>query len=189
MDGTHIPMQIQNARKVRPASKRIIPTCDQTSWTHSTGFNPGVQILHESQWCNKTKHHELTQLASIQEYRFYTNPSVHGTKAKVQGNQNNRYKITQPNTKLEARMRHTSQCNTKVQQKSDRHPNRWSRSATQLMPRKLEKIGWHAKWGKNPKFWKNCKIKTHLAFGYKNPQNPKNKQVWTPYAKTTSITT
>ena len=61
------------------------------SWNHSTNLNPGVWILHESQWCKKTKSHELTPLASIRECAFYLNPSVHETKAKVQRKPNNRY--------------------------------------------------------------------------------------------------
>lgn len=47
-------------------------------------LNLGVWILHQSQWCNKTKHHELTQLASIEERAFYVNPSVHEARIKVQ---------------------------------------------------------------------------------------------------------
>ena len=56
---------------------------NHTSWKHSTDLNPRVWILHESQWCSKTKSHELTLSASIRECGFYTNPSVHETKANV----------------------------------------------------------------------------------------------------------
>ena len=144
-----------------------------TSWNHSTDLNPGVWIIHESQWCNKTKSHELTPPASIRECGFNTNPSVHETKAKVQkkpttGNRNH---STEHKVGSMGATRIPMQQN--MQKWYDWYPNRSSKSTTHIVPRKPEKTGRHAKRGKNPKFWKNSKIKTHLAFGFKNPKNPK----------------
>ena len=46
--------------------------------------NNREDIFYMNTKANKTIHHEITQLTSIQEYGFYMNLSVHETKAKVQ---------------------------------------------------------------------------------------------------------
>ena len=60
---------------------------------------------------------------------------------------------------------------------SDWYPNGSPKFTNHQVPRKPKKIGRHAKRSENPKFWKNSKIKTHLAFGFKNPKNPKIKEI------------
>ena len=60
---------------------------------------------------------------------------------------------------------------------SDWYPNGSPRFTNHQVPRKPEKTGRHAKRGENPKFWKNSKIKTHLAFGFKNPKYSKIKEI------------
>ena len=141
----------------------------------------------------KTIHHEITQPTSIREYRFYTNPndvtrpkvmnllhrpqseSVDSIRILVSTKQKQRSKrnqitgteITQPNTRSGVRERHASQCNINMQKWSDWYPNGSSKSMTHFVPRKPEKTWRHAKRGKNLKFWKTFKIKTHLTFGYK----------------------
>ena len=65
----------------------------------------------------------------------------------------------------------------KMQKWSDWYPNGSPRFTNHQVPRKPEKIGRHAKWGKNPKFWKTYEIKTHLTLGHKNPKNPKINEI------------
>ena len=156
----------------------------------------------DSTWIPKptnTIHHEITQSTSIREYGFYTNPndvtspkvmnslhwpqseSVDSTRILVSTKQKPRSKRNQitgnRNHSTEHKVRSTGVTRIPMQQNmkkwSDWYPNGSSKSTTHIVPRKLEKIGWHAKWGKNPKFWKTYKIKTHLTFGHKNPKNPK----------------
>ena len=166
---------------------------------HPTESNTGRTDSTRISKPTKTIHHEITQPTSIREYGFYTNPndvtrpkvmnslyrpqseSVDSTRILVSTKQKPRSKRNQitgnRNHSTEHKSgvweRHASQCNINIQKWSDWYPNGSSKSMTHIVPRKPEKIGRHAKRGEKPKFWKNSEIKTHLAFWFKNPKNPK----------------
>ena len=166
---------------------------------HPTESNTGRTDSTRIQKPTNTIHHEITQLTSIREYGFHTNPndvtrekvmdslhrpqseSVDSTrileytkpKQRSKRNHNNRYKNTQPNTKSGVRERHASQCNKTCKSGlTDIQTDHPSPQLT-LCQENPRKQGGTQNEVKISNFEKTFEIKTHLTFGPKNPKNPK----------------